>query len=162
MATPGRKPKPTALKELAGNPGKRPLNKREPQTQIVRPPVPRGRLNAAGQRLWRYLVSKLADLGVLTETYTAALEMLCLHYGLAVEAGKMLRDEGLVVCGVKGGLVKHPAAQILKDSSTAFRMYAEQFGLTPGARSRIQVVMPEEPDELEQLLFGRGARVADE
>ena len=30
MATRGRKPKPTALKVLEGNPGKRPLNDREP------------------------------------------------------------------------------------------------------------------------------------
>ena len=30
MATRGRKPKPTALKLLEGNPGKRPLNGREP------------------------------------------------------------------------------------------------------------------------------------
>ena len=30
MATRGRKPKPTALKLLEGNPGKRPLNDREP------------------------------------------------------------------------------------------------------------------------------------
>ena len=30
MATRGRKPKPTALKALEGNPGKRPLNEHEP------------------------------------------------------------------------------------------------------------------------------------
>ena len=159
--TGGRKPKPTALKRLAGNPGKRALNKREPQAQIARPYVPRGRLAPAGQKLWKYLVPKLADLGVLTETDTAALEMLCLHYGMAVEAGKILREEGLTAIGAHGQTVKHPAVQILRDASTAFRMYAEQFGLTPSARSRIQVVMPEEPDELEQLLFGRHARVAD-
>ena len=30
MAVRGRKPKPTAIKELEGNPGKRPLNGHEP------------------------------------------------------------------------------------------------------------------------------------
>ena len=30
MATRGRKPKPTALQVLEGNPGKRPLNENEP------------------------------------------------------------------------------------------------------------------------------------
>lgn len=30
MATRGRKPKPTALKLLEGNPGKRPINEHEP------------------------------------------------------------------------------------------------------------------------------------
>jgi phage terminase small subunit len=49
--------------------------------------------------------------------------------------------------------------RILRDASAAFRLYAEQFGLTPSARSRVQAVTPEEPDELEQLLFGRRTRV---
>ena len=31
MATRGRKPKPTAMKELEGNPGKHPLNTSEPR-----------------------------------------------------------------------------------------------------------------------------------
>lgn len=31
MATRGRKPTPTAIKKLEGNPGKRPLNKSEPK-----------------------------------------------------------------------------------------------------------------------------------
>ena len=31
MATRGRKPKPTAIKELEGNPGKHPLNASEPK-----------------------------------------------------------------------------------------------------------------------------------
>ena len=31
----GRKPKPTAMKELEGNPGKRKLNKKEPIPEIV-------------------------------------------------------------------------------------------------------------------------------
>ncbi|HZK10243.1 MAG TPA: phage terminase small subunit P27 family, partial [Clostridia bacterium] len=37
MATRGRKPKPTALKVLEGNPGKRPLNKNEPQPERKAP-----------------------------------------------------------------------------------------------------------------------------
>jgi len=38
----GRKPKPSYLKLLNGNPGKRPLNEREPQPQPEReiPPAP--------------------------------------------------------------------------------------------------------------------------
>lgn len=159
MAAPGRKPKPTAMKRLAGNPGKRRLDGGEPQPKIVAPRAPRGRLPDAGKRLWRYLVPKLADLGLLTELDTTALEMMCLHYATAVEAETLLREEGLVTIGAKGGLVKHPAVQILRDNSIAFRQYAEQFGLTPSSRSRITMPMPEEPDELEALLFGRNVSV---
>lgn len=162
MAAPGRKPKPTQLKRLAGNPGKRPLNAHEAKPQVVHPAVPRGRLGAEGKKLWRYLAAKLDDLGLLTELDTTALEMMCIHYETAVQAQRLVRTQGLVVTGARGGLVRHPAVQIVRDSSTAFRQYAEQFGLTPSARSRIELPMPEEMDELERLLFGRQVSVRSE
>ena len=40
MATRGRKPKPTHLKVLAGNPGKRPLPKNEPKPKPIAPRCP--------------------------------------------------------------------------------------------------------------------------
>ena len=40
MATRGRKPKPTAVKVLEGNPGKRPLNMFEPVPDKVAPECP--------------------------------------------------------------------------------------------------------------------------
>ena len=36
----GRKPKPTAIKELEGNPGKRKLNKKEPKPEKGMPVCP--------------------------------------------------------------------------------------------------------------------------
>ena len=55
MATRGRKPTPTAIKLLEGNPGKRPLNANEPKPAKKRPPVPNGwsrkpRKNGGGWR----------------------------------------------------------------------------------------------------------------
>ena len=41
MAQRGRKPKPTAIKELEGNPGKRPLNDAEPKPEHKAPPCPK-------------------------------------------------------------------------------------------------------------------------
>ena len=40
MAIRGRKPKPTALKVLEGNPGHRPLNKKEPMPKGKLPRCP--------------------------------------------------------------------------------------------------------------------------
>jgi P27 family predicted phage terminase small subunit len=157
----GRKPKPTALKRLAGNPGKRKLNPEEPQARIVRPRVPYGQLSKDGQRAWHKLVPMLADLGVLTETDELALEMMCTHFELAMQAKRQVQKEGLTTCGSTGSLVVHPAQRVWASEARAFRMWAEQFGLTPSARSRVQAVTPEEPDELEQLLFGRRTRIGD-
>lgn len=41
MATRGRKPKPTAMKELEGNPGKHPLNTSEPKPTKKAPACPK-------------------------------------------------------------------------------------------------------------------------
>ena len=41
MATRGRKPTPTAIKELEGNPGKRPLNAKEPKPVKKAPSCPK-------------------------------------------------------------------------------------------------------------------------
>ena len=58
----GRKPKPTALKLVTGNPGRRPLNAADPlPTGRPRPPIPMDGRPAA---LWRRYIAKawwLAD-----------------------------------------------------------------------------------------------------
>ena len=41
MATRGRKPKPTGIKQLEGNPGKRKLNEREPKPEKKAPSCPK-------------------------------------------------------------------------------------------------------------------------
>jgi phage terminase small subunit len=40
MAMKGRKPKPTSIKKLEGNPGKRPFNTKEPRPNKVAPECP--------------------------------------------------------------------------------------------------------------------------
>ena len=54
----GRKPIPTALKRLAGNPGKRPLTAREPKTERKAPKCPRT-LDAEARKEWRRVVKLL-------------------------------------------------------------------------------------------------------
>lgn len=152
--TAGRKPKPTALKELQGNPGKRRLNTNEPKPKAGAPPMPRKRLSPEGQRLWKTLAPKLAELGLITEADGAAFEMLCVHYGVAVQAARQLREDGLTTTDEDGLIRKHPLLQVLRESSTAFRMYAEQFGLTPAARARLRLPAPDEEPSLAEVLFG--------
>ena len=48
----GRKPKPTAVKILEGNPGKRKLNEHEPQPQRKAPPCPKW-LEPEAKKEWR-------------------------------------------------------------------------------------------------------------
>ena len=65
MATRGRKPKPTALKILEGNPGKRPINGSEPVPPKGGLKCPTWLLPEA-KKEWKRLASSLEVMGVLT------------------------------------------------------------------------------------------------
>ena len=71
MAQRGRKPKPTAIKELEGNPGKRPLNEAEPKPVKKAPSCPKW-LEPEAKKEWRRLSKQLEQSGVLTEVDQAA------------------------------------------------------------------------------------------
>ena len=62
----GRKPKPTAVKKLEGNPGKRKLNTKEPNPGKGMPDCPAWLLPEAKTE-WIRLSEKLNQMGVLTE-----------------------------------------------------------------------------------------------
>lgn len=149
----GRKPKPTVLKELAGNPGRRPLNEQEPRPATADPKMPRGKLNAEGKKLWREVAPKLAELGLLTEVDMAALEMACNHYGLAREAMALIERMGLFVKDRDGQPRKNPALQLYRDNSQAFKQYLVEFGMTPSSRSRIQAEPIDQEPSLAEILY---------
>jgi len=149
----GRKPKPTAVKKLTGNPGKRPLPKNEARLPAQLPAMPRGHLSKDAKFFWRKVGPLLAELGLITELDGPAFEFMSHHYGMVVQAATRLERDGLTIIGAMGGKVKHPAAQILKENSTAFRMFATEFGLTPSSRSRLEIPGDSE-QSLAELLFG--------
>jgi phage terminase small subunit len=65
MAKPGPKLKPIVLKLAAGNPGRRPLNEREPQPTSGIPDAPEW-LDDVDRACWMRTAGELHKLGVLT------------------------------------------------------------------------------------------------
>jgi P27 family predicted phage terminase small subunit len=154
------RPKPTALKKLQGNPGKRPLNLQEPKPGKADIRVPRGKLPKDGQALWRVIAPVLDRLGVLTEADLPALEMLCLHYSVTRLAWQSLNDDGLTVESIvetedekRITIKKNPAASIFRENSLAFKSYLAEFGLTPASRVRLKVDTTEKEMSLAEMLF---------
>lgn len=60
----GRKPKPTAVKQLNGNPGKRALNKKEPDYPCLGS-TPPDFLDEHGQKEWRRVFPMLSAIKVI-------------------------------------------------------------------------------------------------
>ena len=136
MATRGRKPTPTAIKELEGNPGKRPLNDAEPKPEKKAPPCPKW-LEPEAKKEWRRLSKQLEKIGVLTEVDQAAFASYCQAYARWKEAEERITDRGLVIRTPSGYPQQVPYISIAQQYLRLMHQFAEQFGLTPAARSRI-------------------------
>lgn len=151
MSSRGRKPTPTAVKQLQGNPGKRPLAKREPKPQ-TKLKKPYGLGQGLQARFWDEHAPELERLQILTGIDGAAFRLMAEHYALAVRAAMELHTDDLTVEG-RDGPKKNPLVQVLRDQSAAFKTYATEFGMTPSARARLQ--MPEEAEQmsLAEMLF---------
>lgn len=159
MGRRGPPPEPTHLRILKGNPGKRALPKHEPQPEKAAKGSRRcpAWMAPAGKRLWKSLVPELERLNLLTKIDDATLEGACANYARALAAEALVKKQGMVIVTDKGFTIQHPAVSIAKNSWTAWLRFATEFGLTPSARSRIQI-QPSAPekDKDEDFLFGSG------
>ena len=155
MATRGRKPTPTAIKELEGNPGKRKLNKKEPRPARKAPACPKW-LETEAKKEWRRLAKKMEALGVLTEIDMAAFAGYCQAYARWKGAEERITDRGLVIRTPSGYPQQVPYISIAQQYLRLMNQFAEQFGLTPAARSRIIAGNEngESHDEMEDILGG--------
>lgn len=72
----GRRPKPTHIKLIEGNPGKRALNEREPKPPRWKASAPPEHLSDKAKSAWESVVAILDNLGVLTTADAVALERL--------------------------------------------------------------------------------------
>lgn len=137
----GRRPKPTALKVLQGNPGKRPLNQAEPKPpsgEVVMP----GELSQAGRVVWGRLSPIARAMGTLTTADVEAFKTLCeLQASLDMAARMKDSPEFAVVTVSDDGAVMaaHPVFSLELKYAPVIRPYYERFGLEPAGRSRIQL-----------------------
>jgi P27 family predicted phage terminase small subunit len=154
----GRKPKPSAVKALEGNPGKRKLNKSEPKPMTGAPSCP-DHIRGAAKFEWNRVVKELVALKIVTKIDRAALASYCSAYGHWVDAEKHLREEDAVIVTDKGNMVQNPYMQISKRSMDQMVKFAAEFGMTPSSRSRVKVDMPTEEDEMASILFGSKVKV---
>jgi P27 family predicted phage terminase small subunit len=136
----GRKPKPTALKLVAGNPGRRKLNAKEAKPKRVIP-APPAHLTPAALVAWGSLSKGLDRLGLLTEIDALALEQLCEDYVEIVELRADVAANGRfqTVTTQSGDKMERtrPAATQLADAERRFRAMLAEFGMTPSSRSRV-------------------------
>ena len=135
----GRKPTPTSLRVLRGNPGHRPLPENEPPVRIEIPRCPR-ELSPTAKKEWRRITPELARLGLLTRIDRAALAMYCDHYGRWLEAIAALQKYGVVIKSPSGFLMQSPYVAIANKAGEQVRLLLSEFGMSPSSRTRVHAV----------------------
>ncbi len=138
----GRKPIPTKLKLVAGNPGHRALPKYEPKPRPAMPSCPTF-LGQMAKAEWRRIAPKLRDLGLLTQIDRAALAAYCQAYGRWQEAEKQVQT--LLVKTKQGGIIQNPLLGIANRAMDQMNRVLVEFGMTPS--SRVRVTRTEDMDD---------------
>ncbi len=149
----GRKPKPTKIKELEGNPGKRAINKQEPKPESAIPVCP-PHLKGVARTEWTRLARELHEVKVITKLDRAALAVCCTAWADYVKACNKCEKEGEVIISDKGGMYQNPWVAIKKRSMDQVQKFYAEFGMTPSSRARVHIDAPTEEDEMAGFLFG--------
>ena len=154
MPTMGRRPTPTAIRKLMGNPGKRPINEKEPVApkRLPKPPI---HLSDEALAEWERVALDLYHAGVLTVFDRGTLAAYCQVYGRWAQAETALKrvadgDElnyGLMVQTQSGNLIQNPLVGVANRSLTNMVRIAAELGMTPAARSRIVATVPDGDDD---------------
>lgn len=152
MAPRGRKPKPTHLKLIEGNPGKRAIPKGI-EIQPTATPNPPSFIVGYAREEWERIAASLAPTGMLTDVDLAALASYCQSYAIwrqATEAiNKMAASDmltgGLMIKTSNGNAIQNPLVGTANKAASDMVRYAAEFGMTPSARSRLALDAPGAP-----------------
>src|SRR5262249_35102369 len=139
----GRRPKPTRIKALTGNPGKRPLNHHEPRPEPALPECP-AELSPAAQREWVRLTSELAKLNLITNLDRGARATDCGAYASWAEAMEQIQKYGTMVKSPTGFPIQSPYLAIANRQAEIMMRIASEFGFTPASRSRLSTPTPDQ------------------
>lgn len=154
--TRGPLPKPTALKLLEGNPGKRALNLSDGVNPRVEIPSPPRHLGQEARKEWKRITPLLEELGLISGLDRAALALYCQAVGRLSElemafAGKVERyvaDEKMSyadavfaasrVITPSGYEQQSVIVNLIAGHRLQVHRHLAHFGLSPAARARVQ------------------------
>lgn len=155
MGKRGKQTKPTALKLVTGNAGRRPINKDEPKPVHGIPDCPSYIPNVA-KALWRELAPLLFNMGVLTEADRRALEMVCATYAEYRKADDDVKKNGITysTTSMSGDVIikANPAVNMRSDAAKRYLVLIKEFGLTPSSRAGVKVEKKDNSDPLQDFL----------
>ena len=136
MSVRGRRPNPTALNVMRGNPGKRTKNKAEPEVPPKLPNCPK-HLEGDARKEWKRMGRILLDYGMITTVDQRAFELYCTAYARWLDAERQLAQFGFVVRSPNNFPIQNPLLAIANKAMKQCQDLLVEFGMTPSSRSRV-------------------------
>lgn len=149
----GRKPKPTAQKKLAGNPGKRALPENELQFDPIAAVEAPAYLDALAIECWETYAPLLCGQKVLCITDLHNLEAFCVAYSGWRRSHEEAAGQ-ITLMQDNGTVKKHPALGAANEFLNQMRSFGAVLGLSPADRARIMSPKSNEDDNPFGKLLG--------
>ena len=146
MGRRGPAPKPTALRVLGGNAGRRPLNHDEPKPELADATAPE--LTEAALAVWQEVAPQLVALGLVSRIDRAHLARACRLEAVGRDALAKVEatETGPVsISPANGETVSAHFAAAIKAFDSADKIWF-RFGLTPAERTKLKVAPPKQED----------------
>lgn len=138
----GPKPQPTALKVLRGNPGKRPLNRREPQHAALPLEWPSDLVDPVARAEWDRVAAMLVERGQVTTVDRAVLMGYCVKYAQWSALEREAASHPFIVRSPSGYPLPNPALGMANKVFGLMLKAAAELGITPSSRARVVTLEP--------------------
>jgi len=148
----GRKPKPSALRLLQGNPGRRPYNNREPKFSPGAPDCP-PHLDALGRQEWFRVTAELDAQNLLTKVDRGAISIYCSNWSRYVKCERIL-DKSSMREVVKGRVQNHGLLRVSNACQDRMMKVIVEYGFTASSRTRIHASARGDQDDVDDKFFG--------
>jgi P27 family predicted phage terminase small subunit len=143
---------PTKVKLLRGETRPCRVNYHEPLPPDGLPTMPTD-MTVEAKVVWRRVIRNVGQTGIIRAVDLDVLRCYCEAVARYVQAARLYSGPLLKT---RGGPVKNPLHQIVREDSEAIRQFARELGLSPSARSALTAMNePEEGDALDRWMAGK-------
>jgi P27 family predicted phage terminase small subunit len=154
IAMRGRKPTPTALRVLRGNPGKRRIPANEPQPPIKMPTKP-DYVTGEAAEIWQRIVPQFVVMGTTADVDCEILASYCVSAAMAADATRKINRHGAIVKNERTGeVLTNPYVAVRRRCVAEIAKLGVLLGLGPAERARIGANLDRKPviDQREDII----------
>lgn len=151
----GRTAKTAAEKSLQNRKSKRPDPEAAPPADpapvsIADIPSPPAHLNYYAKAEWKVIVPEIMLFGISIKSNRSLIAAACVAYGKFRKAEKVLDQEGYTTMSPNGYEMPSPYVAISNKSLELYHKILKEFGLTPGARQKLNLKPPPVKDDYDE------------